>query len=83
LAYLHGDIVETVRSQDRAFMVEFIARHDGLFEFRAWHEVTEEDSPLGPDTYWDCDLHSGLYPSLELAQADAVGLVLWLRDHRH
>ena len=46
LKYVHADVVKVIHSTDGKSLVEFLRRHDGLYEYRGHVELVD-DGPYG------------------------------------
>jgi hypothetical protein len=78
MAYAHADIFKEVWSVDRKSRVDFLKRHDGLFEFREYAERVHVDGPHEGEPYWIPSTRSGLYSSLAEAEQGAITEIPWL-----
>jgi hypothetical protein len=77
--YVHADVVKVIHSTDGKSMVEFLRRHDGLYEYRGHVELVD-DGPYGDRRpYWSPREHSGLYETMEELERAAGQGVPWLR----
>jgi len=76
--YIHADIAKVIQSPDGAFKIDFLRRHDGLYEYRGWERRLEQ-SPAGVADYWSPRQQSGLYQTMEELERTARQTVPWLQ----
>jgi hypothetical protein len=76
--YIHADIAKVIHRPDGAFKIDFLRRHDGLYEYRGW-ERRREESPLTDGYYWSPRERSGLYQTVEELEQTARPAMPWLQ----
>jgi len=76
MGYVDGEIVERATSMDGTRRMDIIQRPDGVCRF-VEDVLNPGDDDSGP--YWRETHHSGLYPDLPTAKAEAVAVLPWLR----
>lgn len=67
-------VVKTLTSQDGTRLVEIARREDGSFRYVEHCKLSERGM-----TYWKNGLLSGVFASVEAAEADARAELCWLR----
>ena len=79
MKYLHAKVIKVLENADSKSRVNILERNDGLFEFRAYIERSD-DGPYSSGPYWSPTSHSGIYSSAEDAERDARAQVHWLNS---
>jgi len=79
LPYVHADVVKAIQSANGKSKINFLKRHDGLYEYRSYDELID-DGPYAGRPYWSPTAYSGLYQTLEELERAAMRAVPWLRE---
>lgn len=79
MEYGYAKVIKVLEAVDGKSRVNILERNDGLFEFRAYIEKSD-DGPYSSGPYWSPTLDSGIYSSAEFAERDARAQVHWLKS---
>lgn len=80
MTYIHAEIVKAIRAANGKSKIEFLRRHDGLYEYRGYDELIDDTGSDERRPYWSPTAYSGLYQTLEELERAARQAVPWLGE---